>query len=70
MGRKIEVRRDYLGEIQTIGRLRQAARIDPSLSKEQVEEVEEKTTALIECLMRIETERTSNNDSPGKEKTG
>lgn len=60
MGRKVQVRDSYLGDVMSVARLRDAARIDSRLSPEQLQQVEQKTAALIAVLTNIENERAVN----------
>lgn len=60
MGRKVQPRESYLGDALHVMRLRDAARIDSRLSQSQIQEIDEKSTALIVCLMDIDKERSEN----------
>ena len=60
MGRSVKKRDSYLGDALAVKRIADAACIDPDLSSEQLEEVKQKTAALVAVLTKIESERTAN----------
>jgi len=61
MGRKVQVRDSYLGDVMSVARLRDAARIDSRLTPEQLQDVETHAAALMAALMNIENERATSN---------
>lgn len=70
MGRKVKVRDSYLGEVMAISRIRDAARIDPIVSRENLVEIERHAAGLIDVLMSVESERTKRNVIARAKKAG
>lgn len=58
MGRKVTVREDYVRDVQSVYRLREALRIDPSVTSAEKTQAMDACTSLMKILMSIDERKT------------